>query len=238
VETRRFTLIGPGRAGSSFRIALEGLGWQCSRIYRRGDDLADAGLDVDLVLLAAPDSVLQEVAALIEPTEAVIMHVSGATPLSSLGGHLRTGALHPLASLATPASGAQILRTTYFAVAGDPLAMELADQLSGNWFPIADDDRALYHGAAAVASNHVVGLLGQVERICAEIGVPFEAFLGLVQTSLDNTGSLGPSEALTGPAARGDEATIEHHRRALAERLPDELDGYDAVLEMVRRLVR
>jgi predicted short-subunit dehydrogenase-like oxidoreductase (DUF2520 family) len=238
VEARRFSLIGPGRAGGSFRIALEELGWECSHIYRRGDDVADAGRNVELVVLAAPDSVIYEVAALIESTEAVVMHLSGATPLSSLAGHFRAAALHPLASLTNPVSGAQALRTTYFAVAGDPLAEELAEQLSGNWFPMADGDRALYHGAAAVASNHVVGLLGQVERICAEIGVPFEAFLGLVQTSLDNIDSLGPTAALTGPAARGDEATIERHRSALIDRLPLELEGYDAVLAMVRRLVR
>lgn len=238
METRRFSLIGPGRAGSSFRIALEEIGWKCSHTYRRGDDVAHAGRDVELVVLAAPDSALPELAALIEPTEAVVMHLSGATPLWSLARHSRAAALHPLASLSNPVPGALALRTTYFAVAGDPLAEELAEQLSGNWFPMADRDRALYHGAAAVAANHVVGLLGQVERICAEIDVPFEAFLGLVQTSLDNVGTLGPSAALTGPAARGDEATIERHRSALVERLPLELEGYDAVLAMVRRLVQ
>ena len=41
----------------------------------------------------------------------------------------------------------------------------------------ADDRRAAYHAAAVVASNHLVALLGQVERLAAAAGVPLDAFL-------------------------------------------------------------
>ena len=40
---------------------------------------------------------------------------------------------------------------------------------------------AQYHAAAVVASNHLVALLGQVERLAAACGVPFEAFAPLVR---------------------------------------------------------
>jgi predicted short-subunit dehydrogenase-like oxidoreductase (DUF2520 family) len=99
---------------------------------------------------------------------------------------------------------------------------------------VADEDRAAYHAAAAIASNHLVALLGQAERVAASAGVPFEAYLDLVQATVDNVRALGPAAALTGPAARGDRATLDRHRAALA---PDERAAYDTMVELARRLV-
>lgn len=233
---RRFVLVGPGRAGLSLAAAMSELGWELARTYRRGDDLLTAAQDVDLCVVATPDAVIAEAAEAIAPSEAVVMHLSGATTLDALGAHRRCS-LHPLTSLADPVTGAEVLRSCWFAVAGDSMASDLAESLSGKHFVVADADRALYHAAAAVGANHLVALLGQVERIAVEIGVPFEAFLPLAASSLENTGLLGPERALTGPAARGDEATIHRHRDALGRRLPAELAAYDAVLELARRLV-
>ena len=204
---RRFSLVGPGRAGMSFHGALLTLGWQSENVFGVGDDVANAAQDVDLCVVAVPDRAIRSVAAKIAPGDAVVMHISGATPVSALSPH-RAAALHPLLSLADPDAGATALTTCYFACGGDPLAQEIAEELSGKWFRVDDDDRALYHAAAAIGSNHLVALLGQVERVADEIGVPLEAFMALVQSSVDNVARLGPKEALTGPAARGDDATV------------------------------
>jgi predicted short-subunit dehydrogenase-like oxidoreductase (DUF2520 family) len=76
-------------------------------------------------------------------------------------------------------------------------------------------------------------LMGQVERVAARVGVPLEAFLALARGSLDNVAALGPAAALTGPAARGDEATLDRHRAALD---PSELPAYEAMVAEARRL--
>ena len=81
---------------------------------------------------------------------------------------------------------------------------------------VADDDRAAYHAAACIAANHVVALLGQVERVAAAAGLPLDAFLDLTRAAVDDVARLGPRRALTGPAARGDWATLARHRDALA----------------------
>jgi len=54
-----------------------------------------------------------------------------------------------------------------------------------------------------------------VARLADAIGVPLEAYLDLAAGSLDNVRTVGPSAALTGPAARGDEATVAAHLAAL-----------------------
>ena len=182
---RTFSLVGPGRAGSSLARALERLGWSQTEVYGRFDDPAPAAIDVELCIVATPDDAIATVAGMIEPGDAVVMHLSGATPLTALGSH-RAAALHPLVALPDPERGAELLRTAWFAVAGDPLATELAEKLSGLLFEMVDDDRPLYHAAAVVASNHVVALLGQAERIAAEIGVPFEALVALVEATVES----------------------------------------------------
>jgi predicted short-subunit dehydrogenase-like oxidoreductase (DUF2520 family) len=230
-----FTVIGPGRAGRSLAGALVEIGWQQHNTYGRGDDVGSAAVGVDVCIIATPDETIASVAAAVTPSDAVFMHLSGAMPLTVLGSH-RAAALHPLASLADPDRGAERLRTCWFAIAGDPIAQDIADQLSGKSFPIADEDRAVYHAAAAVASNHLVALLGHVQRIAEEVDVPFEAFMPLVQGSVENVALADPAAALTGPAARGDDATIEAHLAALSERLPDEVSAYSAMVAEARRL--
>ncbi len=232
---RTFSLVGPGRAGRSLARALEHLGWSQAGSYGRLDDPAPAAAGVELCIVATPDDAIAAVARSIEPGDAVVMHLSGVTPLTALGSH-RAAALHPLVALPDPDRGAVLLRSAWFAVAGDDLAAELADRLSGRFFEIADEDRALYHAAAVVASNHVVALLGQADRIAAEIGLPFEALVSLVQATIGSVADLGPAAALTGPAARGDHATISAHLAALGDRLPDEVPGYEALVDLARRL--
>lgn len=235
--TGHFALVGPGRAGRSIAAALVDTGWTQTSTYHRGDSLDRAAHGVDLVVIATPDSAIADVARQIAPGSATLLHLSGATPLRALGDH-RSGALHPLVALADPETGAHALRSAWFAVAGDPIASEIAESLSGKWFALDDADRVLYHAAAVVGSNHLVALLGQVERMAGEIDVPLDAFMALARSSLENVAQMGAEAALTGPAARGDEDTIERHRQELTNRLPAELSGYDAMLELARRLVR
>ena len=62
---------------------------------------------------------------------------------------------------------------------------------------------ACYHAAACIASNHLVALLGQVERLASSAGVPFDAFAPLVQSSVINAFGIGPALALTGRSLHG-----------------------------------
>lgn len=229
-------MIGPGRAGSSLADALVAGGWTDAGRLGRADDVRDAARQVDLLVIATPDAVIASVAAAVAPDgRAVVVHLAGSLGLDVLAPHPRRGALHPLVSLPNAAVGAARLRDgAWFAVAGDEFVTSVVSELGGRSFMVADGDRAAYHAAACIASNHLVALLGQVQRVASTLGVPFEAYLDLVRATVDNVSFLGPSAALTGPAARGDWATIERHRAALD---PSELPAYDAMVAAARRLV-
>ena len=154
--------------------------------------------------------------------------------LDVLAGHPRPAALHPLVALPDAETGAARLADgAWFAVAGDPLVEAVVADLGGQAFMVADEDRTRYHAAAVIASNHLVALLGQVERVAPE-GVPLEAFLALVRGTVDNVAALGPAAALTGPVARGDWATVEAHLAALPD---DERPAYQAMVDQARRLL-
>ena len=233
-RTRHVRIVGPGRAGTSLALALTNVGWDVGPMLGRDDDLSGAAADVDLLVLATPDAEITSVARTIEPDDTtVVAHLAGARGLEVLAPHPRRAALHPLVALPTPELGARRLVGGWFAVAGDPLATEVVQALKGRSFTVDDGDRATYHAAAAIASNHLVALLGQVERLAAQVGVPFEAYLDLATDTMANVAELGPRAALTGPAARGDEATIRRHLRALPV---DERRAYRGMVDAARRL--
>jgi predicted short-subunit dehydrogenase-like oxidoreductase (DUF2520 family) len=58
----------------------------------------------------------------------------------------------------------------------------------------------------------------------------------LVRATVENWAALGPERALTGPVARGDEATVARQRAAVAERAPDLLAMFDELVAGTRSL--
>jgi predicted short-subunit dehydrogenase-like oxidoreductase (DUF2520 family) len=141
--------------------------------------------------------------------------------------------------LPSPERGAERMRSGItFAVAGDPMATAVVESLGGRAFAVEDRQRTGYHATASIAANHLVALVGQVERVAASVGLPLDAFAGLMHAALDDAFEVGPRQALTGPARRGDWDTVEGHRTMLAAMAGHrtELAAYDAMVALARRL--
>jgi predicted short-subunit dehydrogenase-like oxidoreductase (DUF2520 family) len=227
-------IVGPGRAGTSLALALTRRGWKVAPMLGRTDDLSGAAADVDLLVLATPDAAIADAARAVEPVATtVVAHLSGSLGAKALAPHERRATLHPLVALPTPELGAKRLVGAWFAVSGDPLVRQVVEALYGRAFEVADDQRAAYHAAACIAANHLVALMGQVERVADLAGVPFRAYLDLARAALDDVEDLGPVDALTGPVARGDEATVRRHLRALPRA---ERRAYRAMADAARTL--
>jgi len=258
---RAFALVGPGRAGTTIAVAMQARGWTPSAVAGRSfdaasvraasarlgapaRDLADVGADADVVVIGTPDAAIAEAAAAIAPgvrRGALVLHLSGACTLDELAKlrvarpDVELGSLHPLQSLPDVDLGLARLPGSWCAVDGPSAVERLAVSLGMRPFRVADEDRARYHAAATVASNHLVALLAQAARIADTAGVPLTALLPLARATLDNVGSLGPDDALTGPVARGDVATVRAHLDALS---PGEQRAYRALADEARRLAR
>ena len=184
--------------------------------------------DADLVLLAVPDAAIPEVAQQI-PIGPWVAHVSGATSLTALDPHERRFSVHPLQTLSLQ-RGPEQLDGAWAAITfeSDPAhaaAEWLASTLGLRAFPLADEDKPLYHAGAAMASNFLVTLYRAAARLLEESNVPPEALVPLMQRTIEN------GFVLTGPIARGDWTTVEAHLRALEERAPDLVPLYRALAE-------
>jgi predicted short-subunit dehydrogenase-like oxidoreductase (DUF2520 family) len=204
-------------------------------------EVADVGRDTALVVVATPDAVIAEVgrslAASLSP-DALVLHCSGAATLHEFDDlvfarpDVHVGSLHPLQSL-PGGDDRDRLAGSWCAVDGPPAVEALAVELGMRPFRVDPTRRSSYHAAAAVASNHLVALLGHVERLAADSGVPFEAFLPLVRTTLENVARRGAAGALTGPVARGDLETVARHLDAVPE---NERELYRALARAAQRL--
>ena len=224
-------IVGAGRAGQSFARALSAHGHRVRLVHH--DQLDTVGR-ARLVLLATPDGAVAETAARLAPdTARVVAHVAGSLTLAPLTGHPRVASLHPLAVLSSPRVGARRLVGAIYAVAGDDLVLPVVSSLQGRAIRVPDERRALYHATAVVAANHLVALMGHVERLARESGLELADFLDLSRQALDDVAARGPRAALTGPASRGDLATIDAHLAALA---PEERDTYVALAREARAL--
>ena len=208
------SIVGAGRAGSSFASALERVGYDVRVVHHEDASMVT---DAELIILCVPDAAIAGVAASITPREdRVIAHVSGSRNLDVLALHPRVGSLHPLMALPSGSDGDRLIGATY-CVAGDDLLRDVARSLGGRIITLRDDQRTIYHAAAVVASNHLVALMGQVRTLAESIGLTLEDFLPLAQQSLEDVARFGPDGALTGPASRGDMTTIDAHLAALPE---------------------
>jgi predicted short-subunit dehydrogenase-like oxidoreductase (DUF2520 family) len=233
-ELDRTAIVGAGRLGTALGSALRATGLAVDGPLRRGESPAP---DTTLVLLAVPDGAIADAAAALAPGP-LVGHCSGATTLEPLlaAGHRRACSLHPL--MTVPADAPASFTGAGAAVAGsDEAAVAavrgLAERLGMRPVTVADGDRAAYHAAASMASNFLVTLESAAERVAATAGVTRDLLVPLVRAAVDNWAVLGPA-ALTGPIARGDEATVARHREALRARTPELVGLYDALAEATR----
>lgn len=201
--------------------------------FGRGFD----GTGFDLVLLAVPDAQIAPAASAVVPGP-VVGHCAGALGLDVLGDREALG-LHPLMTVTQ--QGADF-RGCAAAVAGttpraEQMARDLALVLGMQPFHIADTDRAAYHAAASIAANFLVSLEDAAEQLLATTGNDREVLVPLVRAAVENWATLGGRAAITGPIARGDDASVARQRAALATRTPALLPLFDAMCAATRSLV-
>jgi predicted short-subunit dehydrogenase-like oxidoreductase (DUF2520 family) len=228
----RLAIVGRGRVGNALAAALGGAGYEIVGPLARGAD----GAGADVVLLCVPDVEIARAAASIEPGP-LVGHCSGATGLAELAPH-EAFSLHPLMTVTADGAdfagaGAAIAGSTSRALA---LAAALAEGLGLRAVEIAEEHRAAYHAAASIASNFLVTLEAAAERIAAGAGLERDQLAPLVRATVENWARLGPERALTGPVARGDEATIARQRAAVDEVAPDLVPLFDELVTATRAL--
>lgn len=242
------TIVGAGAAGRSLAAALHRAGVTIAGVYsangRSARTLArtvNAPLTGRLtvtsqfssfVILAVPDDMIEQTAMIVASAlhtarSAIVVHLSGAQTSTLLRPVKRKGAavasMHPLMTF--PARRAVVpLNGAWFSLEGDRTAVavcrRIVDRIGASSFTIRKNGKSFYHLAAVFASNYPVTLLGVVEQLAVEAGVPrkdiWKIFRPLVLAAVNNVLATSPAAALTGPIVRGDHRTVLRHLEALA----------------------
>jgi predicted short-subunit dehydrogenase-like oxidoreductase (DUF2520 family) len=238
-RVRRVLILGPGRLGGALALALRRAGHSVWLLGRAGPELRHglrrtsapplAPADADCILLTVPDQAIAEVTRARQAQfhrGQVVAHCSGAlglevlAPAAERGAHV--GSLHPLC--AVPSSSAS-LTGAFAAIEGDPTASRMLTRLARDAgltsFRLPPGRRALYHAAAAMASNGLVALADEATALLGACGLPrrgaLQALGPLMRSALAGLEREGLPRALTGPIARGDAAVVEAHLQALAK---------------------
>lgn len=234
------SVVGAGRLGRALARALRDAGIEVHGPTGRGETVARA----DIVVLCVPDREITSAASRISRgPRTLVGHTSGATGLAGIPVDF---SIHPLQTFVGDESlpaftgiGCAIAGRTD--VARDA-ARRIAEALGAHAFVVDDDRRAAYHAAASIASNFLVTLEAAAEQVAAGAGLDADearaALAPLVRQSVENWAAHGPAEALTGPIARGDEATVRRQRAAVAAVSPASLALFDVLAERTRALAR
>jgi predicted short-subunit dehydrogenase-like oxidoreductase (DUF2520 family) len=115
---------------------------------------------------------------------------------------------------------------TFCGVEGEVHALqvvrEIFTKLGGRAFALSTEGKVLCHAGHVFASNYLVTLLECANRLYTAAGIPEELswrlMEPLVRGTVDNVMRLGPSQALTGPIARGESGVVELQVKAVAQR--------------------
>ncbi len=192
----------------------------------------------DLVLVCVPDKVLFSQWRLTTASDVVVAHTAAAVPVQRAGSAYRRNAVfYPFSSF----TYGQPLKRSDFPIFIEaehhPDAVMLhrvAQQLTGKSHASDADQRLRIHLAGVFANNFVNYLL----KIAFDLVSPFEYTTDILGPILEETIhkalSIGPENAQTGPALRGDLNTLQLHQRML-EATPQWKELYQLISDLIQR---
>ncbi|MEO6760277.1 MAG: DUF2520 domain-containing protein [Saprospiraceae bacterium] len=234
----KIVIIGAGRVAGHLGKRLTAKGLNVVQVLNRSagpaqmlggalqvpwsDQWSELRRDADWLLLAVRDDAIGETAAALAPycPNALVTHTSGATPSTVLSPYFRRfGVFYPLQSFSverTPVwSGLPVCVEA--ALPADLVFLQkMARQLGGKAWVVNDEQRAKLHVAAVFANNFTNHCLTIAEALLQEQGLPFEMLHPLLTETVAKALAFSPAQVQTGPAQRGDQATLHQHLALLA----------------------
>lgn len=246
------TLIGAGNVAHHLGQALHASGMRIAQIYSRNYHKAKELAELvsaealseweqlkpcDLVVIAVSDQAIPEVAALLSrflPSDTLVVHTSGATPSAIIASHFqRYGVFYPPQTFSIGRE-LDFSETPICIHAGNEedmlLLEELGKRIARSVFRIDDMQRRWLHLSAVLVNNFPNHLYTLAEQVLQDHQLPFELLKPLILETARKVQDHSPAMMQTGPAHRGDQATMEAHLRLLEE--------YPGVMEIYRVISR
>lgn len=234
------SFIGSGNLAWHLAPALDNAGFAVQEVYSRNPRHAEAlverlyqaevkaTLDFStssstVFIVSTSDDAIQEIVReIVLPEDAILIHTSGSQPLSILSdaatGDL--GVFYPLQTFSKDRkldfSAVPVFVESANAKT-EKLLMNMAKAVSRNVFKIPSHEREALHVAAVFAANFTNHMLLLAQEIMKENSLSFDWLKPLIAEMITKSLAMGPENAQTGPARRGDFKTLDNHVEFLSE---------------------
>ena len=188
--------------------------------------------DVDVYAIFTPDKAIahttQALAHAVPLAGKTVIHASGMHTATILKAAQQAGAntasIHPVKAFHDPIMAAKTFSGTYCGIEGSADALTtvipLFEDIGAQLFTLNSNHKAAYHGACVIAANFTVTLKDAAMQAFMQAGLSpdhaAEMAGQLMAQALTSMQHQSPEKALTGPAKRGDDATIAAHQQAFA----------------------
>lgn len=250
-QAQTYAIIGKGKMGTALVKALKH-----SRAYRLHSHVAGRSQNFkalaknggpEILLIACKDDAIEATSkAAIAGLEnlKLLVHFAGSRGPSVLPKlpNVARLALHPIQTFAT-GDPDLFVGSSFMASTRDKYALQFARQfvreLGGSQIiEMREEQLPLYHAMTVFSSNTLVLTGMAIEDIARKLGlktsVMKKALTPLMRQTLRNLMNQDARKVLTGPIARGDEATIAIHQKALKSADPSSRELYSAFLKYAR----
>lgn len=228
------SFIGAGNLAWHLAPALDNMGYVVKEVYSRNPTSAKeltkrlyqaevkTTLDFSsstsrVFIIAVADDAIQEVAQdLVLPDDAILLHTSGSQPLSILGyaATENIGVFYPLQTF-SKTKKIDFKSVPIFVECEtsdtEKVCLQMAKKISTDVHQIGSRERKALHVAAVFASNFTNHMLTVSKDLLQENNLDFELLKPLISETLNKSLAIGPENAQTGPAKRGDYETLDHH---------------------------
>jgi predicted short-subunit dehydrogenase-like oxidoreductase (DUF2520 family) len=238
MKKTRVNIIGAGNVATHLSKALFAAGVDIESVYSRDfinaralshqfgsravDHLCDLDDEVDLNIVTIKDDAVAEVAKSLNKSIPVV-HTSGIQPISVFEGFNQYGVLYPLQTFSK--QRALDIAAIPFLIEANSLEFErwildfCQENLSEEAILADSKKRGEIHLAAVFACNFTTQLMAESDALLKErTDLDLSILHPLIRETMEKTLELGPKTAMTGPAKRGDKATIEKHLNNLSDK--------------------
>lgn len=241
VATPGVVVCGCGRVGTPLACSLAAAGWPVTvvdhpsvlanrelpdSIITRTDvaDAVPAGSAVWFIC-TGDDQVLTVIAAIDKAADPLLdrcVVTSASVPLEDAARNMYVCRAHPLRAFGPVEGMKGIASGQVFALSGANADIHaILGSIGARSFDLDPADAAIYHAAAILASNLPGALAWQATKMFSDCNVPdpWQATMSLMDSMLGNLKVGGPL-ALSGPAARGDRASVSRVQAAIEQMDP------------------
>ena len=239
IPFNKIALIGSGNVSFALFKALNNNGISVDAVFVRNKDKKheieelfgvkvlteyEEIFDCDLVIIAVKDDAIKDVASNLNDYKGLLVHTSGTQSSSLLNNVENYGILYPLQTLTKDFDvDFKKIPLLINASSSDSLnkIKTLATSISDIVMECSDEERIHIHMSAVYVSNFVNVMLQIGNKLLNDRGFDISLLESLVKETVNKSFILGPDEALTGPAKRGDFDTINKHLSLLDNNLQE-----------------